>query len=132
MLHSSKSYTSRNELWHWTELRRLIVFCFIVETLLKSDSCHLTIAIPVYVKGELQRQNKFIHLKGRPKSCRKRPKSLKSAKPFSRYSTLKIEIWTILREKRQKNQKCCFLEVLHKLKNNRLCDVRNDKCTIQQ
>ena len=28
-----------------------------------------------------------------------RPKSLKLAQPFSRYSTLKTEIWTILREK---------------------------------
>ena len=34
--------------------------------------------------------------------------------------------------KRQKNQKCCLLEVLHKLKNIGLCDVRNDKCTIKQ
>ena len=25
-----------------------------------------------------------------------------------------------------------FLEVLQHLKNNRLCDVRNDKCTVQQ
>ena len=41
-----------------------------------------------------------------------RPKSLKSAKPFSRYSNLKTEIWTILQEKRQKNRKCCFLEIL--------------------
>ena len=57
--------------------------------------------IPLDFKGELQRQNKLISskIKGRPKSSKMRPKSLKSAKPFSRYSTLKIEIWTILREK---------------------------------
>ena len=62
-----------------------------------------------------------------------RPKSLRSAKPFSRYLTLKIEIWTILREKNdRKTENVVFLEVLQNLKNNRLCDVRNDKCTIQQ
>ena len=62
-----------------------------------------------------------------------RPKSLKSAKPFSRYSTLKIEIWAILREKNdRKTENVVFLEVLQNLKNNRLCDVRNDKYTVQQ
>ena len=61
-----------------------------------------------------------------------RPKSLKSAKPFSRYSTLKIEIWTMYEKKGQKTENVVFLEVLQNLKNNRLCDVRNDKCTIQQ
>ena len=61
-----------------------------------------------------------------------RPKSLKSTKPFSRYSTLTIEIWTILGEKTTEKLKMLFLEVLHKLKNNGLCDVRNDKCTYQQ
>ena len=29
-------------------------------------------------------------------------------------------------------QKKMFLEVLHKLKDNGLCDVRNDKSTIKQ
>ena len=62
-----------------------------------------------------------------------RLKSLKSAKPFSRYSTLKVEIWRILREKNDiKTENVVFLEVLQKLKNNILCDVRNDKCTSQQ
>ena len=37
-----------------------------------------------------------------------RPKSLKSAKPFSRYSILKIEIWTILREKTTEKSKMLF------------------------
>ena len=46
---------------------------------------------------------------------------------------LKTEIWTILREKMTQNPKMLyFLEVLQRPKNNRLCDVRNDKCTIQQ
>ena len=62
-----------------------------------------------------------------------RPKSLKSAKPFLRYSALKIEIWASLREKNdRKTENVVFVEVLQKVKNNRLCDVRNDKCTIQQ
>ena len=57
----------------------------------------------------------------------------KKSKPFSRYSTLKIEIWAILREKNdRKTENVVFLEVLQNLKNNRLCDVRNDKCTIQK
>ena len=62
-----------------------------------------------------------------------RLKPSKSATPFSRYSTLKIEIWAILREKNdRKTENVVVLEVLQNLKNNRLCDVRNDKCTIQQ
>ena len=44
----------------------------------------------------------WFHLKGRSKSCKMRPKSLKSAKPFLRYSALKIEIWTILWKKNDK------------------------------
>ena len=36
------------------------------------------------------------------------------------------------RKKQLENRKCCFLERLYKQRNNRLCDVRNDKCKIQQ
>ena len=36
------------------------------------------------------------------------------------------------RKNDRKTESVVFLQVLHKLKNNRLCDVRNDKCTIQQ
>ena len=62
-----------------------------------------------------------------------RPKSLKSAKPFSRYSTLKNEIWAILREKTTEKLKMLFfLEVLQNLKTIDYGDVSNDKCTIQQ
>ena len=53
-------------------------------------------------------------------------------RPSLRYSISKIETWTILREKVTEKLNVVFLEVLHKLKNNRLCDVRNDKYTIQQ
>ena len=48
-------------------------------------------------KGELQRQNKLISSERPFKILISR--SLKSAKPFSRYSTLKIEIWPVFREK---------------------------------
>ena len=48
-------------------------------------------------------------------------------------STLKIEIWTMFTRKNdRKTENVVSLEVLQKLKNNRLCDVRDDKCTIQQ
>ena len=73
------------------------------------------------IKGELQRQSKLISSERPFKNLQKKTKIIKIGKPFSRYSTFKI-----------KNQKCCVLEVLHRLKNNRLRDVRNDKCTIQQ
>ena len=36
------------------------------------------------------------------------------------------------RKKNERKRKVFFLEVLQKLKNNRLCDVRNYKCTIQR
>ena len=60
------------------------------------------------LKENCNTKTSLFDLKGRSKSCKMRPKSLKSAKPFSRYSTLKIEMWTILREKTTENRKCCF------------------------
>ena len=36
------------------------------------------------------------------------------------------------KKKDRKTENVVFLEVLQNMKNNRLCDVRNDKCTIQQ
>ena len=50
------------------------------------------------------------HLKVCPKSCKMRLKSSKSAKPFSRYSALKMEIWTILRDEKTEKQKKLFLQ----------------------
>ena len=63
------------------------------------------------IKGELQRQNKLISSEMPFKILQNRPKPLKSAKPFSKYSTLKIEIWTILQEKTTEKLKILFLEV---------------------
>ena len=85
------------------------------------------------LKGELQCHNKLISSERPLKTCKMRPKSLKSAKAFSRYSALNIEICTILQEKTTEKPKMLFFsEVLHKLKNNRRCDVRNDECKLQQ
>ena len=61
-----------------------------------------------HLKGELQRQNKLISSKRLLKSCKMRPKSLQSAKPFSRYSNFKIKIWTISREKTREKPKMLF------------------------
>ena len=95
--------------------------------------CSVKTSHTVYLKENCNAKTSWFHLKGRSKSFKMRPKSLKSVEPFSRYSALKIEIWTILREKTTEKPKMLFfLEVLRKLKNNRFCDVRNDKCTIQQ
>ena len=59
-------------------------------------------------KGELQCQNKLMSSERPFKILQMRPKSLRAAKPFSRYSTLKIEIWTILREKTTEKSKMLF------------------------
>ena len=66
-----------------------------------SSACHL--------KENCNSKTSSFHLKGRPKSCKMRPKSLKSAKPFSRYSTLKTEILTILQEKTTEKRKILFV-----------------------
>ena len=79
---------------------------------------HTNIADVKVLKENCNAKTSWFHLKGRSKSCKMRPKSLKSAKPFSRFSALKIEIWTILQGKRQKNRKCCFFRSIAKLKNN--------------
>ena len=42
------------------------------------------------------------------------------------------DLGNFTRKNDRKTENVVFLEVLHKLKNNRLCDVRNHKCTYQQ
>ena len=51
----------------------------------------------------------LFYLKSCPKSCKMIPKSSKSAKPFSRYSTLKIEIWTVFRQETTEKPKMLFV-----------------------
>ena len=60
------------------------------------------------LKENCNGKTSWLHPKVRSKSCKMRPKSLQSAKPFSRYSNLKIEIWTILREKTTEKPKMLF------------------------
>ena len=60
-----------------------------------------------------------------------RPKSFKSAKLFLRYFKYQ-DLDNFMRKNERKTENAVFVVVLHKLKNNRLCDIRNDKCTIQQ
>ena len=62
----------------------------------------LTVGNTYSLKGNCNAKTSRFHLKGRSISCKMRPKSLKSAKPFSRYSTVKMEIWTVLRGKKDR------------------------------
>ena len=58
-----------------------------------------------------------------------RPKSLAVLEIFN----FKDRHWdSFPRKNDRKNETVVFLEVLHELKNNGLCDVRNDECTIKQ
>ena len=85
------------------------------------------------IKGELQRQSKLISSEMPFKILPNEIKLIKIDQAVLKILNFKIEIWTILQEKTTEKPKLLFfLEVLQNLKNNRLCDVRNDKCTIQQ
>ena len=66
-------------------------------------SSALITILRISIKGELQRQNKLI--------SSERPFKIlqnETAKPFWRYSTLKIEIWAILRQKTTEKPKMLF------------------------
>ena len=85
------------------------------------------------IKGELQRQNKLISLERPFKILQDETKIIKIGQAVSRDIQLKRSRFGQFYEtKRQKNLKCCFFGGFHKLKNNRWCDFRNDKCTCQQ
>ena len=84
------------------------------------------------IKGELQRQNKL--------SSSERPfKILQNETKIIKIGQAVLEIFgfkdwnldTFTRKNDRKTENVVFLEVLQKLKNNRFCDVRNDKYTIQ-
>ena len=85
------------------------------------------------VKGELQRQHKSI-------SPVKLFKILQNETEIFQIGQAVLEIfnfkdWDLdnfTRKNDRKTENVVILEVLQKLKNNRVCDVRNDKCTIQQ
>ena len=83
------------------------------------------------VKGELQRQNKLI-LSERPfKILQNETKIIKIGHAVLEIFNFKdwdLGDFTIKNDRKTEN--VVFLEVLQNLKNNRLCDVRNDKCTV--
>ena len=76
-------------------------------------------------KGELQRQNKLISSERPFKILQNETKIIKIGQAVLEIFNFKnCDLDNFTRKNRQKNRK---LEVLQKLKNNRLCDVRNDK-----
>ena len=85
------------------------------------------------IKGELQRQNGLISSERPFKILQNETKIIEI-----RQAVLEIfnfedqDLDNFGRKNDKKTENVVFLEVLHKLKNNRLRDVRNDKCTIQQ
>ena len=81
----------------------------------------------------MQRQNKFISSERPFKILQKETKIIKISQAILEIFNFKDrDLDNSTRENDRKTENVIFLEVLHKLKNNRLCDVRNDKCTIQQ
>ena len=84
-------------------------------------------------KGEQQHQDKLISSERPFKIMQNETKIIKIGLAVLEIFNFKDQNFgQFYQKKRQKNRKCCFLEVLYKMKNNRLCDIRNDKCTIQQ
>ena len=85
------------------------------------------------IKGELQCQNKLISF-GRPfKILQNETKIIKIGWAVLEIFNFKDwDLGNLTRKNDRKTENIVFLEVLQNLKNSRLCDVRNDKCTIQQ
>ena len=85
------------------------------------------------LKGELQRQNKLISSERPFKILQNETKTIKIGQAVLKIFNFKDpDLDNFTRENDRKTENVVFLEVLHKLKNNRLCDVRNDKCIYQQ
>ena len=87
-----------------------------------------------FLKGKLQCQNKWILPKRPLKVLQNEAKIIKIHEAV--LDILNCEDQDLdrflTRKKQQKTENVAFLEVLHKLKNNGLCDIRNGKCTIKQ
>ena len=84
-------------------------------------------------KGELQRQNKLISFERPFKILQHDTKIIKIGLAVLEIFNFKDQdLDNFTRKNDRKTENVVFLEVLHKLKNNRLRDVRNDKCTYQQ
>ena len=84
----------------------------------------------ILFKGELQRQSKLI---SSFKILQNETKIIKIGQVVLEIFNFKDwDLNNFTRKNDRKPENIVFLEVLQNLKNNRLCDVRDDKCTIQQ
>ena len=82
------------------------------------------------LKGELQCQNKLISSARPFKILQNETKIIKIGQAVLKIFDFKDrDLDNFTRKTDRKTENVVSLEVLHKLKNNRLCDVRNDKCT---
>ena len=87
-----------------------------------------------FLKGELQCQNKLISSERPFKILQNETKIIKIGQTVLEIFDFKDSRFGQFYDKKrtEKRKMLSFLEFLQKLKNNRLCDVRNDKYTIQQ
>ena len=86
------------------------------------------------LKEELQRQNKLISSERPFKILQNETKIIKIGQAvleMFKFKNRDFDNFTRKNDRKTENV-VFFSEVLQKLKNNILCDVRNDKCTIQQ
>ena len=89
--------------------------------------------IDILLKGELQRQNKLISSERPFKILQNETKIIKIGHADLEIFNFKDwDLGDFTRKNDRKTENVVLLEVMQNLKNNRLCDVRNDKCTIQQ
>ena len=78
-------------------------------------------------KGELQRQNKLISSERPFKILQNETKIIKIGHAvFEIFNFKDRDLGDFTRKNDRKTENVVFLEVLQNLKNNRLCDVRND------
>ena len=74
-------------------------------------------------------ETSLFHLKAL-KILQNETKIIKIRQAVLKIFNLKSRFRHFSEKNRQKNRKCCFSEVLQKLKNNGLCDVRNDNAQL--
>ena len=84
-------------------------------------------ATAVLFKGELRRQNKLISSERPFKILQNETKIIKIGHAVLEIFNFKDrDLGDFTRKNDRKTENVVFLEVLQNLKNNRLCDVRND------
>ena len=85
------------------------------------------------IKGELQRQNKLISSERLFKILQNETKIIKIGQAVLEIFNFKDrDLDNFTSKNDRKTENVVFLEDLHRLKYNRLCDIRNDKCIYQQ